>query len=266
MLLGKTGKIVPGYKRGWATYGTSAKPALWKDLVGAWAPFLGPTGNTLRDHNGRDNHATINGATWLTRALGFNGSSDYVELNNPASLKPAILTISSLVFLDSTFTESFPKVIDGNNGSYGYQLFFNTTSDDYAFATGDGGVGQVVGSGISTKDIWLYLTGVFDGTDNIIYVNGVERGRVSANPIDYSAITTIRIGTRGSDARHWKGKISSVFIWNRALHTSEISWLYRNPFALFEPQVSPVGFIVVPGVGNPWYYYKQQRSGQCGLI
>lgn len=68
--------------------GYPAYPELWRGCVGAWAPCLGPTGLTLRDWSGRQNHGTLTnmvpGDDWVVGggryALDFDGTDDYASV------------------------------------------------------------------------------------------------------------------------------------------------------------------------------------------
>lgn len=81
--------ILPGsYANGFAPRdGRPLYPELWRGCVGAWAPYLGPTGLILRDWSAYKNHGTLtnmDAATdWVVSqgryALDVDGSNDYVD-------------------------------------------------------------------------------------------------------------------------------------------------------------------------------------------
>lgn len=86
-----------GYADNWsgfATHDDSEYPELWDGCVGAWNPGLGPTGSTLRDWSGVNNHGTLTlmdpATDWVVSgggyALDFDGTNDYVSVANIASL------------------------------------------------------------------------------------------------------------------------------------------------------------------------------------
>ena len=87
-----SGLIIPTYSQGFASKASESEaPELWRGLVGAWLPFLGPTGLTLRDQSAFKNHGTLtnmDGSNWVTSvdkwgnsiyALDFDGSNEDVN-------------------------------------------------------------------------------------------------------------------------------------------------------------------------------------------
>ena len=163
----------------------------------------------------------------IGQALKFDGTDDYVDLEASSSLKPSSVTVSAWVDLDSSFTDTYPKIIDGDNDSYGYQLMYRTVGNvGFEFSTGNGTAADPVDSILTTKDKWVHVVGVHSGTYNYIYLNGAFVASAAASTIDYSGVSTFEIGNRGTDARHWKGGIDDVRIYNRALSADEIKRLY----------------------------------------
>jgi len=231
---------IPSYAQGFAARdGPPANPNLRKGLVGEWHPYLGPTGLMLFDQNGWHNDGTLVGPTWVASPMGwalkFDGTNDCVLLGNRDSLKPAKLTVAAWVWLDSTHGDDWPKIIDWEDDTKGYQFFYSQTAapnDGYAFSVGTGAGVTVVYSHITTKDRWYFVLGTYDGDKPRIYVNGLCMGVGDAGAISYAGLSDLRIGTRGADARHWKGPIASVAIWSRVLAPSEIQDLYAKPHAL----------------------------------
>jgi hypothetical protein len=191
-------------------------------------------GNSAKDLSGYGNDGTVNGATWTAAgkvggAYAFNGVSSYIDLGNSAIIKPSNITVSAWVWANSTNGNIWPKIIDGNNDNYGYQLWLDYGgARGYVFSTGNGTAAQAADSYVATKQQWVFVVGVNNGTHNMIYVDGVLKNTSAANPIDYSAITTVRIGNRGSDARWWNGSIDQVRIYNYSLNANQVKQLYNE--------------------------------------
>ena len=76
---------------------------------------------------------------------------------------------------------------------------------------------------------WWYVTMVFDGTDDIIYLDGVE---VNRKPAPGTLNSTARPFIMGSDAveggRYFPGALDEVKIYNKALTAAEILQLYET--------------------------------------
>ncbi|HUV64196.1 MAG TPA: LamG domain-containing protein [Sedimentisphaerales bacterium] len=86
---------------------------------------------------------------------------------------------------------------------------------------------------------WVHVAGTWKQNASRLYVNGVEEasdltvsGTLSVTDDQSAGIGGIYQG--GSYSNIWIGRIGYVLIYNRALGPSEVEWLSREPFAMFE--------------------------------
>ena len=200
------------------------------------------------DGSANGNNAKIVGATSVAgkrgNALSFDGN-DYVELwpltatSNPAPGPFAMsgaLTIAGLIKLDAV---SGTQVVfaRGSTASSASAEVGNLVVINGAprFRVSNGA--KFVGASSPTKlntDVWYRLTGVFDGKQARIYVNGELAGQsaIEATPFtihDPSARRETAIATDldANKRNYFKGDIDDVYIWNRALSQAEIEVLAR---------------------------------------
>lgn len=71
---------------------------------------------------------------------------------------------------------------------------------------------------------WVHYTGVWNGTDSILYINGIERNKTSSfypNYI-YDPENPILIGKRTGSDNFFNGSIDEVIIFNRSLSSNDI--------------------------------------------
>ncbi len=119
----------PSYHQGYArSAGESEYPVLWKDLVGAWVPVMGPTGLAeVKDLSPYKNHATMVGtfaaSDWDISgnvrmpgyALEFDGNDEYLEIPNLALFDdPTQLSIACQF---KTGNASTSRVIESRDSS-----------------------------------------------------------------------------------------------------------------------------------------------------
>ena len=106
----------------------SASADITTGLVSHWK--LDETSGTIAtDSAGTNNGTLTNGPTWVTgklnNALSFDGTNDYVNAGNPASLTDInVKTISAWIKLNSYGETSYGRVVDKeNDNSDGWNFF-----------------------------------------------------------------------------------------------------------------------------------------------
>lgn len=210
------------------------------NLVGLWN-FDETTGTSATDSSGQNNNGTLTNMTFssnsvtgkLGRALTFDGN-EYVTLG---SGKPTILQFSDQpftlsVWVNIDFTGNFGRIIGADNGggsSHGYTLRDNgnTTTGNFGFYFSEGaGNSERTSTGLTG---WHLLTGIYDGSKNYLYVDGVLESSTTVGSITptWGSVSEISIGRRGS-TNYYKGIIDDVRIYNRALTATEISTYYAT--------------------------------------
>jgi Concanavalin A-like lectin/glucanases superfamily len=214
-------------------------------LVGDW-PFDAGSGTSTADVSGNANNGTLNGGVqWVPGhtgdALGFDGSTGYVQVSDSASLEPAQVTVQAWVKLAGSPGDFKYIVAKGANGcdaaSYGLYsgptgglMFYVATNDGLSFARSpDAGTGVWDGR-------WHLVTGTYDGSTVRLYVDGSQVGGRTGtpwtSPISYALPTTNDLffgyypGCSGLD---FNGAIDEPKIWDRALSPQEVEAQYYPP-------------------------------------
>jgi hypothetical protein len=209
---------------------------VWKGVVGAWLPSAGATGLTLRDHSGRGNHGTINGATaaeaWADtpRGLTFDGSDDYTRL--PDETLPVgvnALTVSMWCKADDTAAE--------------YRAFAYNTNDVYiSLIVNRGGTANRIQGLVHASGSTAVTTDAYAVTDLIhiaitatagdrfdLYLNGILAASdtsIGAFSVTSGTPTYNNIGAARNNSIPFLGTIDDIAIWSRDLPPSEISLLH----------------------------------------
>ncbi len=85
-------------------------------------------------------------------------------------------------------------------------------------------------TGSVSTNTWTHLAGVYNGTNVILYKNGVELGRTAKTGLTDTALTAVMIGAENSGGitNPYTGLIDNVRIYNRALSASEILAIYNS--------------------------------------
>jgi hypothetical protein len=177
----------------------------------------------------------INGPTFATGSIVFDGTNDYVALGTTTAIKPSRPTVSIWV-KPGPLTDRF--VFDGHyfDGGNGYLLYVNNTNqfqfwvrNSYNNTQGDG-VRTVTSTTTYNNSTWYNVVGVYNGTNAIIYVNGFAQNSGSLSSITYSPNSTAGIAnymTNLNIGAIFSGSVAIAQVYNRALTASEVLQNYN---------------------------------------
>jgi len=227
----------------WYTDATEAQQAVVDGLVSFWT--LDETdidGDTVKDIVG-GNDGTMQGKPKIVpgkikQGLEFDGGSDFVDCGGDDSLNLTEALTIELWMMPSSAGEGGPnagpicKAIAG--GSWSWQLRYNAPGRFMGFQFNAGGHKWVsVKQKLKPKE-WYHITGTYDGSDAVCYLNGVEKDKISMPAIN-SSNDPILIGQDGW-GNIFDGVVDEVRIYDRALSESEVKQNYnlRSKLALTE--------------------------------
>ena len=221
--------------------------------------FAEGTGTATYDRTPNGNDATLAGSTsWVSGPYGTAlnmGGTGYASIPDDPSQKPAAVTVSAWVNLDSLTSATtcgssptqdqlqylaFKRNSEPFNFS-GYSLLYWNISNRFHFNVDWPIAGEIdQSSAASTSAVstgtWYHVVGTFDRPNIKIYVNGVLEGTtVHDHPIDYGNLPlfigrTGECGGGGSGSYdgYLNGSIDEVAIYNRALTATEIAEMYND--------------------------------------
>ncbi len=208
--------------------GTGGSTSVKSGLVAAYG-FEELSGTQVIDASGYGNHGTISGATRVTttqfgNVLRFNGSSNWVTINDSASLDLASgMTIEAWVY---------PTAISGwrtvtmkeQTSSASYWLYANDDTSRPANVVNVGGTVWQLSAGSQLPiNTWSHLASTYDGATQKLYLNGVLAGsRAQTGAIALSS-GALRIGGNSVWGEYFAGYIDELRVYNRALTQAEIS-------------------------------------------
>jgi hypothetical protein len=227
---------------------------LSRGLVGLWL-FNEGSGSQVFDLSGNGRNCTFGAGAaspaWSSgkygSCLSFDGA-DYASRNNDiiSGLPVTIVTrarssntanIQQVVsFADNTTTDN--NILEvrfrGDVGGDPVEAGIGTAASAYANA-------QSITGYVANE--WIDIAATFEaGITSKIYINGIfEANDTDALAAFPSSANEFNIGARPESTRIFflTGKVSFVYIFNRALSASEIAQLYREPFCMFEEAMRP---------------------------
>lgn len=204
--------------------------------------------------NGNDEDGTypltaFNGATFAPgisgQALSCDGVNDYFAINlgyNAAGALPQ-LTVSAWVntnFSGGAWTNNW-AILDFDRSEY-FNFYIRADNGRVGFSTEPsvGGLHDMQGATAVNDGTWHHVAAVYDGTDKIIYVDGVEEARVvnphGGNPLG-NGTSRFGIICDGSEAAafnggrnniYYQGLIDEMQYYDRAVTAAEMTAIYNE--------------------------------------
>ena len=190
-------------------------------------------------------------------ALSFNGTNQFVDLGNPTDLNfSGQITLDAWIMPEST--SGLQDII-----AHGYQTSPTDAEDFLRISGGYYQVGSWNGNNafaqvaIPAGDIgqWVNLAGVYNGTQWILYRDGVQvatSGATTQGALPVSN-TNWAIGAEGGGTgRFFQGEIADVSIWNVGLSAAGVE------SAMFQAPTAPASGLVA-------YYPFNETSGDMAI-
>lgn len=201
-----------------------------KGLVGYWKMDEG-NGNTLVDHSGNKNNATIvdtRGISWVQGKVGSalritnSGRQTFstVRHNSTINITKAV-TISAWikpsVKANKTIVSKAPD---------GYELSINNAGKLEFWINRDSNGGryrlQSIKDYPTNGNTWMHVAATFDGSSSIIYINGVADYSAGYGPTPIRSNNSPLVISARNTGNKWEGDLDELRIYNRALSAAEV--------------------------------------------
>ena len=154
-------------------------------------------------------------------SAGFNGTSDYIQTDNPFSGNTTDFTISFWMNATSGSPISFGQVGDGSN----YALFYKNSSLLKWEVRATFGNQNLSTTSNPYSGNWEFIALSVAGSTGSIYVNGSKEATASASATFSGDLLIGRYG----GGLNLDGNLANVAIWNRALSSDEINSVMWKP-------------------------------------
>ena len=184
----------------------------------------GTRSSKTSDKSAYSNHGIIHGATSYTDHTSFDGGDWIGEIENPNFIEPAAITVSSWINMD----------VDAPTARniwltkwYGFSSEIQATTRIPYFRLN--GPGDIFSNTSLTLGTWQHFVGTYDPSiGGGVYLDGKLVGTMSPNgAITYSRDYPLNIG-RYYGGIYFKGDISNVKIYDRALSLGEVELLHAR--------------------------------------
>lgn len=200
------------------------------------------TGNSVGICNGTSGDMWADGTNGKhSSSLSFDGTDDYVDVGTSISaLMPTnAVSVSAWIKLQGNGAGSFPGIVStagAADGNKGYFLIYNPASGKirfYIYNSGSSSFVYAASNDAISTGTWYHLTGVYDGTNVNLYVNGVKQASTAtATSIEYTGVTIVTtIGVYARDyttPNTFQGQIDDARIYNYGLTSAQVKTLYNQ--------------------------------------
>jgi hypothetical protein len=223
--------------------GSTSPPPPPTGLVAAYN-FAQGSGSVLTDISGNLNNGTISNATWAPvsgSTLPFSSALQFTGGNN------SFVTIANSASLDLSTGMTLEAWVDPTAAPKGWQDVMYKYHDNYYLETSSpsgapaaGGTAGSTDTGPAAQNplpvnIWSFLAATYNGTDMILYVNGVQVSSVAVSGNLATSTAPLQIGGDSYYGQYFQGLISNVRIYNTALTANEIQEDMNTPIATGTP-------------------------------
>ena len=227
-------------------------------------PSYPTTSSTWYDISGNSNNGTLtNGPTFSSDNSGsivFDGVDDYSNNINFTNANTSSGTICGWVYPDSNGNNNQSIINIGGTFTYGGTRLIRIYSNKWSFATYGSSTEDWNFINDVTFNTWSYVVGVWSGTSLNFYLNTVGYSATRTGVVTpVGSVFRVGISAWDINDRPFKGKISSVQIYNRALTQTEI---LQNYYAMLNTRIIVTDSLVLnlqagnlnsyPGSGSVW--------------
>jgi len=249
-------------------------------IVGAWSPWLGPSGYTLLDRSGNGSHGTLTnmaGTAWTANTIAgqsgstlrFDGVNDFVNIPVNGWLNTnytAGITYGGWVYPTASgqYQMVFGKTA-GTQGNRDFAVFLAPTTSQYyvslrGTSLGADGIALSLSSPWSVN-AWNLLLVSYAAGSLVTTLNGK-----TAHTAAYTGDVTFSTSTQNLQiaaeisAFPLSGQVAEVYLWRRKLQVVEHAEIYRRGPGWLQSRRRTYGF--VPAGFKP--YWSQQRTQLIG--
>ena len=163
--------------------------------------------------------------TYVTEApathLNFDGVNDYITLSNENSFDFTNEMTVEFWMNSNTTPEQWDALVTKGDDSWRIAL---TGDGKVNFACGGTSFGSVTSNASVIDGNWHHLAFTFNGSNAIIYIDGVQNASISGTGSMNNSAYNVAIGENlQATGRYYTGSMDEVRIWNIARSATEIS-------------------------------------------
>ncbi len=214
------------------------------NLVAYWR-MEGNSNDSKASYNGTDTGITYStGNGKFTQGAGFNGTTSQISIANNAALCPAAFTF--VAWINAVDLADAYNCIQGyEDATNGITVMVKSNGKVAVYLSGTGGI-NYDGTGVTTitTGSWFQIAYSYSGGTLVGYVNGAIDKTVTGGTWGATNPVTepFYLGRSVTAGRFFNGAIDDAALFNRALTSDEVKYLYDETLVSLVPIGLPVMF------------------------
>ncbi|MBU2929406.1 LamG-like jellyroll fold domain-containing protein [Winogradskyella psychrotolerans] len=194
---------------------------------------------TLDDADNLETEYNLNGPIYVTfgyspqitreRAIYFNGSDSYIDMQNSLDLNPNGFTVSAWIKHDSENTDNV-SILSKRDVAFTHGYDLTLTNSNKINITWKNNSSQSLNSYTSIpENEWHHIAVTYDGSIASIYIDGVlDHSAEKTAPTPTAESFHIAAAGSISPIQYYKGHIDEVRIWNTSLTVDQLRFMMNQ--------------------------------------
>ncbi|WP_417290114.1 LamG-like jellyroll fold domain-containing protein [Corallibacter sp.] len=164
------------------------------------------------------------------RSIYFNGSTDYVDMEDALDLNPTGFTISAWVNANTNSNNT--SILSKRNAAYteGYDFKITSTGKfQVSWKRASGSMQSITSNTTIPKNQWHQLAVIYNGTRAFLYIDGIldNEANLSA-PEDTNQSFYIAAADKNTPQAFFHGNIDEVRVWNTTLTLDQLHYIMNQ--------------------------------------
>ncbi|WP_431158221.1 choice-of-anchor D domain-containing protein [Winogradskyella poriferorum] len=163
------------------------------------------------------------------RSIYFDGSVDFVDVDDRLDLNPAEFTISAWIKRDAADTGT-ASIVSKRDASFteGYDLrILNDNTIEIIWKNGSDQ--SLISNTAIPDDEWHEVAAIYDGATAKLYIDGVEDNSANLTaPVATDENFYIAAAGKNTPTQFFRGNIDEVRVWNTALSVDELHFVMNQ--------------------------------------
>jgi hypothetical protein len=165
----------------------------------------------------------------VVRSIYFNGTTDFIDMEDKVNLNPAGFTISAWVKRDAS-DSGISSITSKRDAAFsqGYDLrFLNDNRIEIVWR--NGGFQSLISNTSIPNDEWHHVAVIYNGATVRIYIDGILDNSASRiPPLASNEYFYIAAAAKNTPVQHFRGNIDEVRIWETALTESQLRFIMNQ--------------------------------------